>query len=211
MQKAMLLHASLAAGVAATAWSDALLQALPYARRLQLERADAAARSASLGGLALALAGASRLAGTVPRVDEFRFASGAKPRLAHGPGFSVSHTAGRVACVVCTAGEIGLDIERVRADAGPATLHELWRWTATEAALKAAGLGLRQVHEVVIEEPPFAATVQGRRYVLREVPSSPQVIGHLASTDRVELIVDCVDLDGSEVSTAVQCALGLAA
>jgi phosphopantetheinyl transferase len=211
MQKAMLLHASLAAGGASTAWSDGLLQALPYARRLQLERADAAARTASLSGLALALAGAIRLAGTAPRVDEFRFSSGAKPRLAYGPGFSVSHTAGRVACVVCTAGEIGLDIERVRTDAGPLTLHELWRWTATEAVLKAAGLGLRQVQDVAVEQPALGATLHGRRYALREVRLSAQVIGHLASTDPVELRVEGVDLDGSEVSTAVQRALGLAA
>ena len=207
----MLLHASPTAGVEATAWSDGLLQALPYARRLQLEREDAAARSASLGGLALALAGAIRLVGTVPRIDEFRFATGAKPLLAHGPGFSVSHTIGRVACVVCTAGEIGLDIERVRPGAVPEAQHELWRWTATEAVLKAAGLGLRQVNEVMIVKSPLSATVHGQRYALREVQLSSQVTGHLASTGPVELFSEAVDLDGSEVSTAVQRALGLAA
>lgn len=208
MQKAILLHASLEPGIAPR-WTDELLRALPYGRRLQIERADAGARTASLAGLALALTGAGRLGDAVPRVAEFRFATGAKPRFEHGPHFSVSHTVDRVACAVCSTIDVGLDIENVPSGVGHATLLELVRWTATEATLKAAGLGLPQVRKVVLEGPAIGAIEGDGRYTLREFQLSAHTIGHVASAEPVELLVDAVALDGAEVSAAVQCALGL--
>ncbi|HET7201956.1 MAG TPA: hypothetical protein VFI92_01180 [Steroidobacteraceae bacterium] len=176
---------------------------------MQIERADATARIASLAGLALALTGATRVTDPVPRVVDFRFEAGARPRLEQGPPFSVSHTTDRVACVVCAVGDVGLDIETLPSGAGPTTLRELSRWTATEATLKAAGLGLRQVRDVLLEAPPLAAILHGRRYALREFQLASRTIGHVASVEPLEVLVDSVALDGVEVSSAVQRALGL--
>ena len=211
VQNAILLHASLATGAPAP-WLQPLLQALPYARRLQIERADGAAQAASLAGLALALTAAGRAIGEIPRVADFRFITGAKPRLEQGPAFSVSHTADRVACVVCNGVDLGLDIETVPSVAGGTTLRKLLRWTASEATLKAAGLGLRQVSEVVLEQQSErTAVLAGRRYALLEVQLTPHTIGHVASAESIELRVDTVALDGAEVSSTVQRALGLPA
>src|SRR5512137_1414945 len=52
VQTITLLHAPLRADVA-WAWQHALLRALPYAKRLELERRDDAALQGALGGLAL--------------------------------------------------------------------------------------------------------------------------------------------------------------
>ena len=108
--------------------------------------ASPARRSASLAGLWLALEGAARLRGRAADVASLRFPAGGRPQLAGGPFFSVSHGLTHVAAAVCESLEIGFDLEE--ADAGPGSSHgvreKLQRWTATEAALKAAGRGLRE-------------------------------------------------------------------
>jgi phosphopantetheinyl transferase len=187
-----------------------LLQALPYARRLQLERARAPVRTSSLAGLALVLTGAERGTGCVTRAAGLRFEADAKPRFEHGPGFSISHTADPVACVVCAGAEVGLDIEPVPEDAGPAAMRKLARWTATEATLKAGGAGLRRVQAVQLSDASLAtSTFDGRRYVLCEFTLPPDLHGHVACAEPLDLAIERVELDGDVVSGAVQRALGL--
>jgi phosphopantetheinyl transferase len=204
VQTAILLHASLPAVVAAH-WPARMLASLPYARRLRLEANSADARLASLAGLALALCGASRLLGAPPSLSSLDSPMDGKPRFPDGPFFSVSHTAGRVACVVCAGTDVGLDIEAVTDD--PSRMERA-RWTATEAALKAAGLGLRAVRSVRLSDG--AAEISRRRLVLEPVWIAADVVGHAAAEEPLALQIAQVTLTGPEVSVAVERSLGLA-
>src|SRR5512137_2583585 len=108
MPDVTILHAPLPFDLPATraAW---LLARLPYARRLELESRDPAARSASLLGLELLLEGVQRLRGRVPELARLSFPQGGKPRLDGGPWFSTSHTASRVAVALSEGCDLGID------------------------------------------------------------------------------------------------------
>lgn len=106
-----------------------------------------------------------RYAGRAPAGLEFAYGAHGKPSLAGPPEargifFNASQSEEFALCAITRAGEIGVDVERVRAvpewreiaqrfltedrDASPpATLADFFRaWTRHEARLKAAGLGL---------------------------------------------------------------------
>lgn len=160
MTDVLVLHAALPgegdAGHAAT-----LLAQLPYGRRLELERRDAAARLASLAGIALVLAGAGRLRGRPAGVAQLHFPQGGKPSLAGGPWFSVSHSGRRVAVAISERSEVGLDLEDALPTAGARGrgLGSLERWTATEAALKAVGASVRAAGDVRLSDDRSVATL----------------------------------------------------
>jgi phosphopantetheinyl transferase len=191
MTDVLVLHAALPGGFP-TARAGALLPRLPYAHRLELERRDAAARAASLLGLELLLAGTTRLRGTAPDPVQLHFPQHGKPRLDGGPWFSISHTASRVAVALTDRGDLGFDLEDVIA--GRFDRAALERWTATEAALKAVGAGLRQARDVRLQPDLSVAHVRGEILHLRPVSVASQCVAHIAMrapVDRVQ--VDEVD------------------
>lgn len=206
MDHATLLHAPWPPAVT-PAWAGALLAALPYAWRLQLERRAPEARLASLAGLALALCGATRLQGAPPAVRDLSRDADGKPRLAAGPHFSLSHGATRVAAIVTQACEVGLDLESLGAAADP---RKLRHWTATEATLKAAGLGLRAVAEVQFATTGEEAVVRGRRYRVMPVQLAPDVIASVAAERVLRLECSETSLDAAGLSATVERSLGLA-
>lgn len=145
MCEVMVLHAQLS-GLAGATDASSLLQRLPYAYRLELERRDAAARSASLAALHLLAQGVQRLRGAPLDLKQLRVPEGGKAFLDGGPWFSISHSAVRAAVAVSEHCEVGLDIEELDT---PGMGHaDLERWTAIEATLKALGAGLRRAREV---------------------------------------------------------------
>jgi phosphopantetheinyl transferase len=104
-----------------------------------------------------------------------------------GPDFSISHCEGRVACAVSAGSTVGLDIELESRAGGRAWLQ---RWTATEAVLKAAGIGLRSAADVRIDAS--AATIDGlpSRYVLVPLALADGLVACLAcSRDPDPLVV----------------------
>lgn len=145
-------------------WPSALSQCLarlPSARRGALEAAAADQQIDSLLGIALALAAARGL-GWSRTAEAIEFADAGKPAWPAGPGFSVAHAAGIVACAMrCDGGAIGCDVERAdavragdlrlviddseRALLESRVLSAAALWTRKEAALKWAGLDLRHV------------------------------------------------------------------
>ncbi len=133
MTDAIILHASLRLPLACPPWHEPLLQALPYARRLELERRAPAARRASLAGLALALLARRGSRGRSCRPG-FRVSPDRQAAAAGGPGFSLPHSLSHVACLVCADTDCGIDLEDLPEPADPATAPKLQRWTATEAA-----------------------------------------------------------------------------
>ena len=189
------MHARLRDGAAPEALAS-LMARLPYAKRLDLERREPGARGASLAGLWLALEGAARLRGRAADVASLRFPADGRPRLAGGPFFSISHGLTHVAAAVCESLAIGFDLEE--ADAGPGSSHgvreKLQRWTATEAALKAAGRGLREARAVELDALLATATLAGARYWLSPVAIATGVVAHLAAPAAVES-VEVVELD----------------
>lgn len=190
------------------ACAQRLLEALPYAARLRLERFEPPRRAASLAGLALALTAAARARGDAfGGVADLRMPDQQKPTFVHGPYFSLSHTQGHVACVTCTQVDVGLDIESVPAmeSATPKRL----RWTATEATLKAAGAGLRRLADVHVDLAARETSFDGRRYVLHELRLAPGTFGHVASSRPLALEVESVELDGAAFSASLQRLLGL--
>ncbi|HXW11048.1 MAG TPA: hypothetical protein VD737_10545 [Steroidobacteraceae bacterium] len=209
MENASLLHAPLTPGLRRPC-AARLLEALPYARRLHLERTDPLVRASSLAGLALALVAAARARGAAfEGIAGLRLPEGEKPRFVRGPHFSVSHTPTRVACIACDAAEVGIDIETAPAGAASAVVRKLQRWTATEATLKAAGAGLRRVRDVRVELASLEAGFEGRCYVLRELALAPDTLGHVASLQPVRPDIECVALDGSCFSASLERVLGL--
>lgn len=169
----------------------ALLERLPYGRRLELERRDPQSRRASLLAVDLVLRGASRVLGRGVGVGELSFPQGGKPCCPGGPFFSISHTARRVAVALCADVDLGIDLEDVPVDPGPAreALDRLERWTATEAALKAAGLGLRDARRVDFDADHATATCQGAKYFLRPLSLGPDVVACLATAAPVESVL----------------------
>lgn len=187
------------------------MQALPYAQRLELERREPEARRASLAGLGLVLVGAARLSQREFPPQAFTFPPAGKPRLAGGPHFSISHSKLAVSCIVCAATDCGIDIEDRLESADSATVAKLRRWTATEAALKAAGLGLRAAGEVVLADRLGHAVVRSQRYELQALEHVSDVIGHIAARQKLALIIEPVELDDARTSVLLERSLGLAA
>jgi phosphopantetheinyl transferase len=192
-------------------WEEPMLQAIPYAHRLELERRTSEARRASLCGIALALLGASRVTPPGVLVRQFVFVPGAKPQLHDGPKFSVSHTPENVACIISDTVTPGLDIEPWRPHDLSPDRQRLRRWTATEAVLKAAGLGLREAGQVRVAEDLSAAQVGAARYLLQEVRSIPHHAGHVASAEPCVFKVEAIDLRSNALAAVVERSLGLAA
>jgi len=208
MTDAIILHASLRQPWSLH-WDEALLRALPYAQRLELARRSAEARRTSLSALGLTLLAAERSGRRSHAPSAFSFPADGKPVLRGGPRFSVSHTASHVACIVSPACECGLDIEEAGTHADPAKVLKLARWTATEAALKAAGQGLRAAHEVVLGDALDVAFVRDQRFVLQALDTVPECVGHVASPAGLTFVVEAVDLAGPGMSAALERSLGL--
>jgi len=121
--------------------------------------ASTQAARASLAGIALALRALSHLLGRAVGAAEIVFAAGQKPRFARrarggsGPhaapectaaDFSISHSGHWVGCAAIAAGRIGLDIEMGSGE-------RIRSWVAREAALKAAGEGIRALRGVELQ------------------------------------------------------------
>jgi phosphopantetheinyl transferase len=185
MSEVIVLHAPLG-GPFDAGRAAGLLERLPYARRLELERRDAAARTASLRALELLRDGVACLRGTVLDVSLLRYPDGAKPALQGGPWFSVSHSASRMAVALSDDCDPGIDVEDLpcAADEG-----RLARWTAVEATLKAAGAGLRRAQEVQVAPDLATARFDGRDFVLQPVVLAPDCVAHVAVEGRVQLRV----------------------
>lgn len=185
MSEVIVLHASLGgsfdAGRAAL-----LLERLPYARRLELERRDAAARAASLRAFELLLAGIERLRGAVPDTSLLRYPEGAKPTIQGGPWFSVAHSALHVTVAISDACDVGIDVEDVPSGADA---RRLARWTAVEATLKAAGSGLRRAPDVHVAPDLASARFDGREFLLQRAALAPDCVAHVATERRVRLLV----------------------
>jgi len=183
MTDVLILHATLPAATDSGP-APALLAQLPYARRLELERRDPAARLASLAATALVLTGAGRLRGRPVDLSQLRFPQGGKPSLADGPSFSVSHSGRRVAAALCEDGEVGLDLEEMPAgkDARDPVSLSLGQWTATEAALKSVGAGLRSAREVRLSEDCSLAMLGGAVIHLRPLELAAGCVACLATS-----------------------------
>jgi phosphopantetheinyl transferase len=165
---------------------EALLEALPYAKRLELEARDAAGRRAGLAGIALALAVLGRLRGSPVRAAELAFPQGGKPALPGGPDFSITHAGDAVGVAAVPSGSVGFDLEPFLGEAGRARLE---RWTATEAVLKAAGRGVRDAAAVELSPALDRARLEGREYWVRAVDAGDAYVARLA-TDRSLVRVD---------------------
>jgi 4'-phosphopantetheinyl transferase len=206
VNEASLLHAPLTPGLR-LACAQRLLEALPYAARLRLERFEPTRRAAGLAGLALALTSAARALGDAfGGVADLRMPDEQKPQFARGPYFSLSHTQGHVACVSCLHDDVGLDIE---SSAAGSPTPELLRWTASEATLKAAGAGLRRLAGVQVDLAARETSFAGTRYVLHELHLAPGTFGHVASSRPLALAVEPVELDGAAFSASLERLLGL--
>lgn len=186
MSAVIVLHAALP-GHFGSALDTVLLPQLAYARRLQLERCDAVARRASLAAIDLLMQGAVRLGAGPLDPGRIVFPDEGKPYVEGGPRFSVSHCATRVAVALSSCCELGLDVED---GFGPpesreAQLGRLERWTATEAALKAAGLGLRSAGQVLLAPDLATAQVGEVTVQLRSLSLREGVVARLATVGPV--------------------------
>jgi len=115
-----------------------------------------------------------------------------------------------VACIVCADTDCGIDIEDRLDLAGSPTATKLQRWTATEAALKAAGLGLRAAGEVALADLLGHASVQNERYELQPLDGVPGVIGYIAARKKLTPNVSSMDLDDARMSALLERSFGLA-
>jgi len=178
----IVLHAALA-GQTNPDSEHALLERLPYAYRLGLERRDSAARSASLRALGLLAEGFLHLRQTALDPARLQFPDGGKPSLEGGPYFSVSHSASRVAVALSERHDLGLDLEEVGAQGR--SHEELERWTAVEATLKALGAGLRRSPEVCLSHDLATAEIAGVVVHLRSVVLAADCVAALATREPV--------------------------
>lgn len=196
MSDVLVLHAARMAALDA-ARAEWLLDRLPYARRLELERRDAAGRAASLLALELLLEAVARLRGGFPDLSQLRFPAGHKPSFRDGPWFSVSHSRARVAVAASDRCDVGIDVEDRNGRADPAALD---RWTAIEATLKAVGCGLRHSREVRLAGDLATGEVSGQLVYLRGIALAPDSVARLATLQPVaELRVEEWAENGSAI------------
>ena len=140
-----------------------------------------------------------------------------KPAVRDGPGISLSHAEDFVACAMCASTAVGVDVELlsriaspgrlvplVAHDAeidllhacGPGDLAALFRrcWTRKEAALKAAGVGLRyDPRRIDVLSSDFVRPM-GRTGLLRLLdlfPASAELGGAVATPAAVIDVVGC--------------------
>jgi hypothetical protein len=213
--QAIVLHGTLTSA-RAWDWRAALLQALPYAKRMQLEDRDTAARNAGLAGIALALLGVERLSipcgnPSLPRMADLAFPLDAKPAFAMPPYFSISHSALRVCCALSPDADLGIDMEMFDCTGGKEARQRLQTWTAIEATLKAAGHGLRHAESVSVRPDLTSAALAGTVYAVQPVPLAPDCVCHLAAVHRCKIETEFVDLASEAVSTLLQDRFGLGA
>lgn len=182
MSTVIVLHAALP-GHFDGALDAALMPQLAYARRLQLERCDAVVRRASLAAIDLLLQGALRLGNGPLDPRRIAFPDGRKPYVEGGPRFSVSHSATRVAVALSSCCELGLDVEDLvePPEGREPQPGRLERWTATEAALKAVGLGLRSAGRIVLAPDLATAQVGDITVHLRSLALREGVVARLAT------------------------------
>jgi len=193
MTAVMVLHAHLDDQLDAARCAS-LLERLPYARRLELERRRHRLRVPSLLGVALLGEGMRLLRGTLLDPAQLRFPEGGKPHLDDGPRFSISHSNSRVAVALAETDEPGLDLEELRPGRQDRALLE--RWTATEATLKALGAGLRRLRDVQLAEDLSHARLDGNVLQLRSVALGPGCVARLATVAPVtELVVHECEVD----------------
>ena len=172
----------------------AWLPLLPAPRRAAITRLRAALdRNASLLGIAL-LAAALRETGVQLEPGALLYAARRKPRLRHGPEFSIAHGGGWVGCALTDTGRIGFDLEaraavragqlRLLLDAGERArlarggLAPADAWVIKEAVAKAAGLGLAAVARVRLKAR--SAVLDGREYRLRRLALAASMSAWLA-------------------------------
>jgi len=204
----IVLHAEHLPGAAPT-WQSALLQALPYARRLQLERRDAAARGRSAAGIALALFGAAQLRQGGAGIRELKFAGDDKPTFGGGPCFSVAHSGAFVCCALSREVDPGIDVETCADDADLALLTKLQRWTAIEATLKAAGQGVRHAQGVALDADLTGAGFAGAHYLLQPLTLRRGLVCTLALPAEQPVTVTAIDLAAPAFSAALERSLSL--
>ena len=188
-----------------------MLRALPYAKQLELEGRDEMGQRASLGGLALLVLGAGQVREAGLALQRLAFAPDRKPHCDGGPFFSISHADGHVVCAVSETLDLGIDIERLAAEATAGDGAKLRRWTATESCLKAAGLGLRHADQVIVDSDLAGARIGSQRFALQQVDIADGYVCHLATaavpaTPRIS----AVSLDDPATSLEIQRSLGLA-
>lgn len=186
MSRVIVLQATLH-GDAGQGDDASLMQRLPYARRLELERRDPPSRRASMVALALALDGLARVRGRAVEVGELQFPQGGKPRCAGGESFSISHTTRTVAVAVSGDCDVGIDVEDFGAtgDPGPDALQKLEHWTTVEAVLKAAAAGLKHAGTVQVDRAAMRARFVDREFYVRPLELGPGIVAHLATTEPV--------------------------
>jgi hypothetical protein len=171
------------------------LDAIAYAKRLELQARTCDARHASLAGLAVALSGLRAMTGRTVTLRELSFPLDGKPHVSHGPDFSIAHADGWVGCSVASRGSVGFDLE-VTQRRGP---HgSLARWTAVEAVLKASGAGLRHAHEVGIDLAARRGSFAGMDYFLHPLALGTDLAAHVA-TDVAGSIIDVRQISVEEV------------
>jgi 4'-phosphopantetheinyl transferase len=175
---------------------EELLGRLPAARRERLARYPAAARDASLLGLAL-LERAAHDCAPQRRLAALVFPARGKPYWPDGPDFSIAHSGELVACALATAGRVGLDLERAdrvstqqlrlvldareRAAIAAGELTATAAFVMKEAVVKASGAGLTALGRVRLAGA--AAELDGSIFRLSNVPVPPPYLAYLA-TDR---------------------------
>ncbi len=187
-----------------------LLAALPGSQAARIgRRRDAMDRAATLLGFALLLDCAAVAGIGRPLPPRLVFPAGGKPLWRAGPDFSIAHAAGRVACALAPEGmRVGLDIEARGAAAGSGlrlvssqTERDLYHnagltndelWTAKEAVLKAAGAGVTDAGQVVLELS--GAVFRGTRYALLRPFIAPEISCTLAVTPPASVTVREIDI-----------------
>ena len=159
---------------------QALATQLPYLKRLSVASGSAAAH-ASLAGIALALRALAAALGRPVPVAELVFAPDAKPRLdaATAVDFSIAHSGNLVGCAALRGAQVGFDLEQ-------GTEAHLDSWVAREAVVKAAGLGVRAMNEVVLN--PGGARCRGARWYGRRLASFPGATACLMTSVEVAAV-----------------------
>lgn len=132
-------------------------------------------------------------------IEDIQFEKSGKPYLP-STYFNISHTANMVACIISVEEEIGIDIEKVKEvelkhfDAwftsteweriyqSSFPLSMFYRyWTRKESIIKAAGLGLSNLHEIEIDIEEQVVEHQGKKWHFMDLNIGEAYVGAICS------------------------------
>jgi 4'-phosphopantetheinyl transferase len=141
--------------------------------------------------------------GKAEKFENIQYHPGGKPFL-KDVFFSISHSDSKVVCAITTQGEIGVDIEKVKAiklenfnafftkkewteiNSASSPIDKFyWYWTRKESIIKALGVNLSYLHQIEIDPVKDCFIAKKKQWHLRSIDVGSSFVGAICSENLI--------------------------